>query len=301
MSKIVPSSSSEIGNTKQISPAKYWCFTLHKYSDEDIEDICSSKSSMYEYFFSEEFGKSGETPHLQGFLIFHKKSRPKGLFKNKTYHFEKMRGNLKQNLDYCSKEGYKFYTNMDIPDPIKYLRVEDMYTYQRHILNICKLKNFIDDRHIYWFIGEKGIGKTKLLKVLCGKHKAYILPSTKRHALSQVQKTHEKAKAYVFNLSADKSEYQTNEFFDILETIKDGVFSTGFGTDNNEMCITNDKIVLVMANRPPDFDKTEIDKKRFIIFDIERYICLEREGAKVDYGLNPYDPYDPFDDPDYKM
>jgi hypothetical protein len=268
MSKIVPKSSKGLGNTKQVPPARRWCFTLHKYTEEDIQDIIdSSNRSTIEYFFSKEVGKSGETPHLQGFISWSKgkKGRPFNIFKNNTIHFEKMKGTVEQNIVYCSKEGTEPFTNIQFPTPIKYLSLDTLYPYQQEILDMVVSKSCVDDRHIYWYVGDKNIGKSALLKLLCGLYKTYILPSTKRHALSQVASTHSIIDNYVFNLTADKSEYQTNEFFDILECLKDGLFSTSFGTDNNSMCITNDKLIIVMANNPPDWNKTNIDKNRIII------------------------------------
>lgn len=295
-SKKFKESSEGLGNTKQVPPRRNWCFTLHKYTEKDIQDIIdSSKSSNINYYFGEEKGKSGETPHLQGFLSWPKgkKGRPLNLFKNKTIHFEGMKGTVQQNIAYCSKEGGKIHTDLELPPPIKYLSLEQLYPYQKFIINLIDKNRQVslDDRHIFWFVGEKNIGKSALLKLMCGKYKSYILPSTKRHALSQVQKSHNHINNYVFNLSADKSEYQTNEFFDILECLKDGLFSTSFGTDNNGMCITNDKIIIVMANKPPDYNKTEIDKKRIITFfitDVNEEPVLEEELDRIIEGENNY-------------
>ena len=267
-------SSKGTGNTKQCPPSRHWCFTLHKYTEEDIQDIIdSSKRSTLEYYFAKEMGKSGETPHLQGFISWPKgkKGRPFNTFKNNTIHFEKMKGTVDQNIKYCSKEGNEYFTNISIPEPIKYLSLDQLYPYQLEILDMICSKSNLDDRHIFWYVGDKNIGKSALLKLLCGCYKTYILPSTKRHALSQVASTHKHIDNYVFNLTADKSEYQTNEFFDILECLKDGLFSTSFGTDNNSMCITNDKLIIVMANNPPDWNKTNIDKNRIIIKGIYKH------------------------------
>lgn len=284
-------SSKGTGNTKQCPPSRHWVFTLHKYTEEDIQDIIdSSKRYTLEYFFAKELGKSGETPHLQGFISWPKgkKGRPFNTFKNKTIHFEKMKGSIKQNIEYCSKEGNEYFTNISIPAPINYLSLDTLFPYQKEILDMVLSKDIRDDRHIYWYVGDKNIGKSALLKLLCGLYKTHILPSTKRHALSQVASTHEFIDTYVFNLTADKSEYQTNEFFDILECCKDGLFSTSFGTDNNSMCITNDKLIIVMANNNPDWTKTNIDRNRIIIKGIyknskDTYIITNEEDFDEEF------------------
>lgn len=126
-SKIVPkmsnssNSSMGVGNTKtpkvQISPAKWWVFTLNNYTKEDIEKIKNLSSSIVPKIrFQSEVGELG-TPHLQGFLGFDKKRRPKakGLFDwNNSFHWEKKKGSVKDALMYCyksdSKDGKYEYT-----------------------------------------------------------------------------------------------------------------------------------------------------------------------------------------------
>ena len=86
-------SSQKKGNTKpssvQVSPSKYWCFTLNNYKKEDI-NIISSK--VLNYCIGEEVGESG-TPHLQGYIEFETKKRPLGVFKEyKNIHWEKRKG-----------------------------------------------------------------------------------------------------------------------------------------------------------------------------------------------------------------
>ena len=69
-----------------------------------------------------------------------------------------------------------------------------MYPYQKRVREIVEEEP--DDRSIHWFFGDKNIGKTKILKWLCGKRGACILPTSERHALSQVFKTHESCDIY---------------------------------------------------------------------------------------------------------
>ena len=79
--------STRVGNTKRPSPAKHWCFTLNNYTTEDIENILgsigsdgSTFGSKPKYIFQEEEGEEG-TPHLQGYINFDRKVRPKNVFK----------------------------------------------------------------------------------------------------------------------------------------------------------------------------------------------------------------------------
>ncbi|GAC77866.1 replication protein, partial [uncultured marine virus] len=93
-------SSGKSGNNKQISPCKHWCFTLNNYKEIDIEVICSN-SSIKRYVFQEEIGVSG-TPHLQGYLEFITKKRPKSEFKSLKAHWTKTR-QKKESIIYCQK------------------------------------------------------------------------------------------------------------------------------------------------------------------------------------------------------
>lgn len=270
------SSRGDLGNTKtkspmtkQISPAKKWCFTLNNYTEEEISSISSKFRDICDIaLFAAEVGEEG-TPHLQGFCEFKIKCRPMSHGLTERIHWESCKGTKKQNIDYCSKDGNILFS-IGLPKPLVLLNSNDMYPYQRMLLEYADAD--IDDRNILWVYGDKGIGKTQALKVLCnpdGPYKASILPTSKKHALAQIQRC-ELCETFVFNLTADESQYQTNSLFSIIESLKDGLFSTAFGTDNNSMCVRNSSRVIVVANKPPDGRKTEIDRERFKIYKVSR-------------------------------
>ena len=270
------SSKGDLGNTsnksptnKQISPAKRWCFTLNNYEEEDLSSIRSKVRELCSIcIIGAEVGEEG-TPHFQGYVEFLFKCRPKSHGFTERIHWEKCKGNREKNVSYCSKD-HDIVFSMGLPKPLNLLDSSEFFSYQAMICDI--LLQEPEKRMIYWFYGEKGIGKTEILKVVCnpeGVYKACILPVTKRHALSQVQKA-ELCHSFVFNLTADQSAYQTNEMFSIMESVKDGLFSTNFGTDNNSMCVRNTSHIIVMANQLPDFHKSEIDRNRFNVYNIGR-------------------------------
>lgn len=267
------SGSSEGGNTnpplsKRIAPAKAWCWTLNNYTIDEIDYLVPLFQENCEIaFFAEEVGESG-TPHLQGYLKFKTKARPMSKFPLcDRIHWERARATLKANMDYCSKE-HDFFFSLGLPRPVSYISESDMYPYQLMVRDIVTEEP--DDRTIHWFYGGKNIGKTKILKWLCGMRMACVIPTSKRHALSQVYKTHEDCDIYCMNLTADESKYQCNDMFSILEAIKDEMFSAAFGTECNGMCLTNTKHVIIMANEPPDLNKTEIDIDRFKVYNINK-------------------------------
>lgn len=88
-----------------MSRAHGFCFTINNYTDVDIEK-CQKLLAEADYgIIGKEIGKSG-TPHIQGY----------GYWKNKkcfgslqkffgNAHIEPAKGNAKQNLIYCSKDG----------------------------------------------------------------------------------------------------------------------------------------------------------------------------------------------------
>lgn len=96
-------------NSRQVSPAIRWCFTLNNWTEEELSSIVPiCKTECSKYIIGKEVGEEG-TPHLQGFLKFKNKKRPKGLFNTNRIHWEKAKGTDKQNFDYCSKEGNFFF------------------------------------------------------------------------------------------------------------------------------------------------------------------------------------------------
>ena len=282
------SSKGDLGNTKskspstkQISPAKRWCFTLNNYDDNDISSISSKFRDVCNIaLFGAEVGEEG-TPHLQGYCEFSVKCRPKSHGLTESIHWEACKGNRESNVNYCSKDSNILFS-IGLPKPLKLLDEYRMYEYQKYICQWALQEP--DDRKILWLYGGKNIGKTQALKVLCnpaGPYKASILPTSKKHALAQVQKC-DLCETFVFNLTADESQYQTNSMFSIIESLKDGLFSTAFGTDNNAMCVRNSSNVIVVANMPPDGSKTEIDRERFEIWEISSTEMISKPTSIID-------------------
>lgn len=94
------SSKKKSGNTKQISPAKHWVFTLNNYTPENITEL-NNCSSTKRHSFQEEIGETG-TPHLQGYIEFVTKKRPISVFTFKA-HWEKCKS-IKAAIEYTQKE-----------------------------------------------------------------------------------------------------------------------------------------------------------------------------------------------------
>lgn len=98
--------------------ARHWCFTHNNYTDCDVEyyNECgqqlaapptpSSRSRKLEYLiYGKEVGDSG-TPHIQGYVVFHKRTTLQGARKAfPSCHLEIAKGTPRQNKAYCSKDG----------------------------------------------------------------------------------------------------------------------------------------------------------------------------------------------------
>jgi hypothetical protein len=146
MSSNSSNSSKGLGNTsptpkpKQISPAKRFSFTCFDVSDENINDIKkyidSSNSSI---IMGKEICPDTQKEHIQGYIEFSKKVRPKNLFKDTTIHWEKSKGNRQSNIDYCKKDGDIIFQNFyeeiyveEISEKMKFLpELMDKYKFPK--------------------------------------------------------------------------------------------------------------------------------------------------------------------------
>lgn len=114
--------------TKQISPARAWCFTLNNWTEEEYSSIVQrllTNTNKYLFCVGKEVGESG-TPHLQGVVMSREKNykwRPIPKFSIKrdgknVGHWSKMKKCFDANYFYCSKEG-DFITNYEDPNAEK--------------------------------------------------------------------------------------------------------------------------------------------------------------------------------------
>jgi len=150
----------------QVNPAKKWCFTLNNFTQPDIEYLETQHCAIVpKMMFQTECGENC-TPHLQGWLEFKVKKRPKSVYKEcNRIHWEKMKGTLKQNIDYCSKTDtytgeYRYARGCDFP----YLGPQiTLYDWQKPIVTMLKGKPH--DRNVYWVWSSHGnLGKSTFAK-----------------------------------------------------------------------------------------------------------------------------------------
>lgn len=240
---IVPAES--VGNTKQIPPAIRWCFTLHNPNDDDISEMLtiSSNSSKFS-IFSKELGKSGDTPHLQGYIEFKEKKRPAGLHSNKTIHWEKSKGNRDQNIKYIKKEFGDCWINGEKIEGLKL--INDLRPWQKDLLD--KISNEPDDRSIFWYYDEEGgHGKSALTKLLCAKYKAIVLSGKstdcKYGIIKYIEKNNMAPKIVIIDVPRCVGDHIS---YTAIEEIKNGCFfSSKYESD---MVLFNPPHVIVFSN-----------------------------------------------------
>lgn len=251
-------------STKQISPAKRWCFVLNNFTDAETSSIVPV---LQEYgslaIIGSEIGEQNGTPHLQGYVEFKKKCRPIGLFDCKRIHWEKCKGNRDSNIKYCSKENNVIFT-LGLPKPIKV--ISSLRPWQQEIENIMLTEP--DDRVINWYWDADGnIGKTAFMKYCVITHNAIPCVGGKFSDIMNL----------VFNCDLDKS--NTTIFniprghrecisYSSLEAIKDGmIVNTKYETGYK---VFNSPHVIVFANFPPD--RRQLSEDRWNIVNLKEHI-----------------------------
>lgn len=299
MSKVVPIVPGDLGggNTKtppkkQVSPCKNWCFTLFNIEDlnldqivSDVRTIDSSKILIGGIEVCPESGKL----HRHGVLVFEVKKRPVGIFKDKTIHWEKMKGQLPLALKYCIKDGEPSYVcDFAMPrsvKPVNVLREDQLNAWELKVNSI--LAGDPSDRSIYWFFSKEGnVGKTTFAKYLYQKHKGNIVviggkSADSKNCVASFMATdmNEMRAPGIVILPVPRSLDSDFLSYEGMESIKDMFFYSG--KYEGAMICDNPPHLIVFANQMPDWSKCSADrwecyeildeqgnyKKRFHMFD----------------------------------
>lgn len=267
----------EKSKKKTISASKRWCFTYNNYCATDLtpfNEFLGKNCSIV--FYSKEKGESG-TPHLQGYLEFKKRSRPKTVFKNTVWdtfiHWEKAKGSMIENYQYCSKDGpFFFYKGVQQYHPLKLITPDREY--QKFILDLIKTEP--DDRSIYWFYETVGnVGKTCFTKYLCEKEMALCLSGkasdVKNGVVASVEKRGTTPSLIVYDIPRSFNSDYLN--YESLESIKSMMFYSG-KYEGAQIC-GNPCHLIVFSNEPPDVEK--LSKDRWKIFKIQKDFTLKEK------------------------
>ena len=262
---IVPDSSNLGGNTKtpQIAPSKYWLFTLNNYNRQDIHMFRNiDRSIVPNYVFQQEVGECG-THHLQGFLMFKIKKRPKSVFENHKIHWDKKspKSTIQQCIDYCSKEDTRlegvqpYWRGWQRPYEVNI----GFKPWQSEVYR--ELLDEADDRTINWIWEPDGrMGKTLFQKwcfinldsvvVLSGKSS-----DMKHGVVKYKEETGQLPKIVLFNVPRTSLNYLN---YCTIEEIKDMFFFSG-KYEGGMICGANPHIY-IFANEPPNVNVMSEDR-----------------------------------------
>lgn len=254
------------GNTRnpprRVSAAKRWVFTFNNPSAEDLENLLlklEDISLVKQYIFQDEVAPSTGTPHLQGCVMFQKRIRPKSKFSRKI-HWEICR-DWDKAVEYCSDPdkrapGGNCYYN--VPPPRKLQLITELRPWQQEVVDI--VNDIPHDRHIYWYWGPPGCGKTALIKYLVARKGAVMVGGKSRHAKSMFHKY--PSNCYICSLSYADKAYCS---YRAIEEIKDGLVFSAFGTDATGFRLQAPPHVFVFANyepRPEQIHPTKLIVRR---------------------------------------
>lgn len=267
------SSKGVLGNTasktppKQASPSKRWCFTFHNYEQKDINELVDFFSSNSSYIFSEELGKSGTTPHLQGYFELKEKMRRTALSKilGATIHFEKAGGNREENIRYITKEGGKIYENM-LPEEIY---TEEPSEKLKFLIDIMRGYEFPKGDRIIHAVVDKvgGLGKTEFARYCVLNFERCIVSGGKcadmfNQIVSYKEKHGVTPKYIIFDIPRSTLNYVS---YQGIEKVKDMLFYSG--KYEGDMIVGNKPCIIMLMNETPDL--TLMSEDRWRVYEID--------------------------------
>lgn len=247
----------QVGNTKQPAASKRWCFTFNNYTEKDyilLKNTFSAKSISY--IIGKEVGEEG-TPHLQGYIEAKKRLRWSEFKLPKAIHWEKCKGSRIENLKYCSKDrDYDTSGFAYIPVPLKILKDEQLYTWQKKIVQ--DIKQEPDDRTIHWYWEPNGkMGKTTFCKYLAHNYAGVLVGGKKADVLFNAANC--ESNLYLFDFVRSMEEYIS---YDAIESIKNGhYFCSKY---ESKTILRNSPHIYIFANFPPDLTKLSKDRWKVI-------------------------------------
>ena len=255
------------GKKKQISPSKRWVFTLNNYTEEDLETISAIVPHICDkYIIGKEVGAEG-TPHLQGYLSFTNRERPLSKIPIKQIHWEKARGNEKDNLNYCSKDG-EIFMNKGMPKPLVKVTREMLWAKQIKIADMFEEdEHAIFGRKIYWFWEDNGNwGKSLLATHMIDFMGAMEVSGASADILCGVsqwiEKMGEAPRIIIFDIPRVNNGHVS---YQAIEKIKDGKFFSG--KYESGMVRFNKPHIICFSNEEPE--KLKLSGDRWIIQELE--------------------------------
>lgn len=262
MSSNSSNSSVKVGNTKQPSPRKRWCFTLNNWSQDEYDELIRFGSSN-SYIIGKEIGEEG-TPHLQGYFECQTKIRLTACKKiNARAHWEFAKGTRNQNFDYCSKEGDY---SQNLREIVYVEPVPDMF---KPIVKLMNEYNFPKgDRKINVVVDRKGgTGKTEFTRWATQEFKELIVTGGKgadmKNQIINYKLNNDKCPKYII-VDVPRSSLNFISWAGI-EECKNMLFYSG--KYEGGMVVGNKPFFLMFMNEFPDM--SVLSRDRWNIIDLD--------------------------------
>lgn len=261
------------GNTKTPSTrSRKWVFTLNNYTEKEFiltEKFC--KVLCKNYRIGKEKGEKG-TPHLQGFFEFKNQITFNSLKKkisqiSSKFHIEKMKGTVKQNINYCEKEG-DYLRPLTFQEKIVEKILKNEYnnitwkTWQKNILDM--LEKEPDNRQINFIVDEEGNkGKSFLCKYIVMKFKDVIICDGKKdnvfHQVFKKMENEVEPKIILLDVPRTNLEYLN---YGVIEQLKNGFIYSG--KYEGGQCIFSIPHIVIFMNENPIEKKFSVDRYNII-------------------------------------
>lgn len=261
---------------KQRKQRNFWKCNIHipegknkpELFQETFERIERAFKPLWkEYVFGEEYGNSGDTPHLEGYMYFEKKTEfhiIQQLFKFSDLQ-PSNKARMKSGVKYCVKEGNRIFTNIKIPKPLVTVKYDMLRPDQQAIVELFKEdEDPIHGRNIYWFWESKGNwGKSFTCLHLIDYCGAIVVQGKNNDILCGVKdyfdKHGEVPRLIIFDIprvNANHVSYQA------IESVKGGAFYSG--KYESGMARFNKPHICCFANEMPEIDNLSADRWRIV-------------------------------------
>ena len=259
-----------VGNTistplKTVGASLRWCMTLNNYTSKDLNMIVLKVRSFCRYaIIAKEVGESG-TPHLQGYIEFKTRRRPKGVFSMERIHWEKAKGSKECNINYCSKEDPKPYI---FPEPYE-PKIDNFYWWQDDIKKI--LNSNPDDRSVRWYWeGEGCKGKTTFAKWIYHNYPKVLALSGKSSDMKYGVVRYLELNSFLPNIILIDIPRSKAGFISYtgIEEIKDMFFFCG--KYEGSMVSGPSPHVICFSNYEPEFEKMSSDRWKVVHINEQR-------------------------------
>lgn len=275
---VVPAVGNTIPPRKQVSPALKWCFTLYSSNSSILLDFSVdlfvvkilSHPLLNKYAFQEEICPNTGRHHLQGWISFHKKIRPKT-------HFEPEYSQIHLAAQKAKKDGqaYRYVfkddtavpgtrrSNFAFPIPPRKIKSDldgvTLYPWQKELYDLYDTEP--DRRKVYWYWEPNGnAGKSAFIRHMCIKHPERVLSVTGKgvdikFAFMKFIEKNEDCRMVFYDLcrvQEDHISYQS------IEELKNGIL---FSSKYESCGLTFERPhVIVFANIEPDRSKLSEDR-----------------------------------------